>query len=840
MNQLPRILFAAPQSGSGKTMITCGIIEVLKRQGKRVASFKCGPDYIDPMFHRQVLGVPAGNLDTYFTEDAVTRYLFWNKAKDADISILEGAMGYYDGMGGTSLQASTYELAKVTETPVILIVDAKGASVSLAAVIKGIVEYKEDSGIEAILLNRVSAGYYDRIKAVIEKECQIPVIGYLPELKNLEVPSRHLGLVAPEEMNAFSAWVTDIAEALEQTVELDKLLTVAEGASAYAEDVEQQVIYADVEDVPDYLLPKWLLHEGTQVPEQTEEEAVKVAGKSTTVRVPCLSEKVRIAVARDEAFSFYYAENLELLQRMGAELVFFSPLHDKELPKQIDGLLLGGGYPENFAKELEENVSMRESVRKACRKKIPCLAECGGFLYLQEKLEGSDGNTYKMTGALEGTGFRTQRLCRFGYVQVFNLSAGVIGESGHQLKGHEFHYWDSTENGGDCIAGKPGSSRTYSCMIHTNNLLAGFPHLYYYSNPQAVYHYLTRCQSFRAGRLAKEHWDNIAKPIDSLGLLEDYVVKISGIVENAAPYDISHRALVIFCADHGVVEEGVTQTGQEVTKIVSENFAKGASTVNIMAKSANVDVYVVDIGMNTEFYPEKELVMGAVIDRKIARGSRNLAIEEAMTLSECWHAIQTGMNMVKELKEKGYSILSIGEMGIGNTTPTSALAACFLKKDVIEVTGKGAGLSEEGLEKKRKVIAKALRRVEEKQLTDPWEILAEVGGFEIAAMAGVCLGGVLYQIPIVIDGAISTVAALAATRIDARVPDYLLASHISEEPVGKMALEAMGIEAILHGRMCLGEGTGAVALFPLLDMAMEVYKKMGSFEDYAIDAYERF
>lgn len=793
--KMPRILFAAPKSGSGKTMITCGMIEVLKRRGLKVASFKCGPDYIDPMFHRQVLGIASGNLDTFFTGEKTTEYLLARKAEKADVTVLEGVMGYYDGLGGQSDAASTYEVAKVTKTPVVLIVDAKGASVSLAALIKGMMEYRRDSNICAVLLNQVSASYYERLKAVIERECGVLVMGYLPVLKELAVPSRHLGLVQPGEIADFERWAGQIADALEQYADVDALLDLAGRAEVCAG------------------------------------EAPKLAK---------LSRPVRVAVARDEAFSFYYEENLELLSHMGAELVYFSPLHDESLPEQIDALLLGGGYPENYAMRLQENRKLREEVKLAVKSGLPCLAECGGFLYLQKTLEGADGAVSRMVEVLEGEGFRTKRLARFGYIEAEIRTPGVLGDRGGKIRGHEFHYWDCTENGDGFRAKKPLSEGAYPCVVHTGTLAAGFPHFYYYSNPDMIFGFLQEALSYQSARRSKEYWDSIAKPIDSLGLLEDHVVKLSYIAMDPAPYDVKKRALVTFCGDNGVVCEGVTQTGSEVTRIVSENFAKGCSTVNFMADSAGTDMYIIDIGMNTQHYPERRLVRGSIIDKKIAMGCGNIAREAAMTKEQCRKALETGMELAKDLKGMGYRILATGEMGIGNTTPTSALAAVLLQLPAQTVTGKGAGLSAEGISRKCRAVERAAARVKEKGLTDPFDILAEIGCYEIAGMAGLFLGGLRYRIPVVIDGAISSIAALTAYRMDQRAAHFMLASHESAEIAGKLALEEMGLEAILHGRMCLGEGTGAVALFPLLDMAEAVYKNMGTFEAYRIDPYERF
>lgn len=794
-HNMPRVLFTAPRSGSGKTMITCGMIELCRRRQLKTASFKCGPDYIDPMFHRKVLGIPAGNLDTFFTDEATTRYLLSQKAGKADITIIEGVMGYYDGLGGSSEKASTYEVARVTDTPVVLIVDGKGASLSLVPMIKGIIDYRKNSGVAGILLNRVSAGYYDRLKNLIEEECGIPVLGYLPEIPDLSVPSRHLGLIAPEEMETFKEWISKVGDAMEETVDVDKILQIAR-------------------------------------------TALQVEGREPFIKR--LPRRVKLAVAKDEAFSFYYSENLDLLEKMGAEISFFSPLHEEKLPEDVDGILLGGGYPENFARELEAAEGMKSSIRKAVRGEMPILAECGGFMYLQKELRTKEEESYQMADVLKGEIFPTGRLCRFGYIEAYPKGAGVFGKAEGKLKGHEFHYFDCTENGDGFLLKKPLSDKSYESMVYTNFMAAGFPHFYYYSNPDMLYQFLLKCVSYRAGRLAKKHWDQIAKPIDSLGLLENMVVKLCRIKGEETPYDIKKRALLIFCGDHGVVKEGVTQTGSEVTRIVSENFAKGRSTVNYMARSAGVDVYPVDLGIDGPRYPEKELKAGAVTDRKIARGCGNIAREPAMTIPQCEQAVRTGIQLAGELKEMGYTIIATGEMGIGNTTPTSVLTALFLDLPAEEVTGKGAGLSGGSFEKKRQVVKQAIARVKEKDIKDPFEILAEAGCYEIAGMAGVFLGGLKWGIPVLIDGAISAVAALTAWKIDQRAVDYMFASHQSKEITGKLILEKLKLQAPIQAEMCLGEGTGAMTLFPVLDMALEVYANMGDFSEYQIEAYHRF
>lgn len=340
-------------------------------------------------------------------------------------------------------------------------------------------------------------------------------------------------------------------------------------------------------------------------------------------------------------------------------------------------------------------------------------------------------------------------------------------------------------------------------------------------------------------RLAKKRWDSIAKPIDGLGLLEEYVCKLCAIAGDSRPYKLDKRALVVMCADHGVVARGVTQTKSEVTRVVADNFAAGCSSVNYMAAIAGADVFTVDIGMLGADYLETKIVQGKVINRKIAQGTNDLAIEPAMTMKQCERAIAVGREIVSALKKQGYKIIATGEMGIGNTTPSAVLASLLLGQPAEAVTGRGAGLSESGLSVKRQVVFQAASRVRSKGLTEPLQLLAEVGGFEIAGMVGMYLAAVEEKIPIVIDGAISAVAALVAAKTDDRVLMYAFASHISKEPIGAMLQKELGLDALICGRLCLGEGSGAVMLLPLLDMGLSVYRNMGTFDALHIEAYSR-
>lgn len=450
---IPRILLTAPASGSGKTLITCGILQALVNRGMKVASYKCGPDYIDPMFHGRVIGTRSRNLDTFFTDTETTRYLFAENASDCDIAVTEGVMGYYDGLGGIRTEGSTYDVAAALAIPAVLIVSCRGASLSILAMIKGFLEYRPDSRIKAVILNQISPMIYGQLKPLIEEELGVKVLGYVPKLTDLNLESRHLGLVLPGEIEALKEKLNRLAAVLEETLDLDAFC-------ALAEDTEELTI---------------------QVPEIPVLEAPK---------------KIRLAVAADDAFCFTYQDNLKLLETMGAELVFFSPLQDKKLPEEVDGMILSGGYPELHAKTLSENHSMREAIRKAIEDGMPCIAECGGFLYLHRELEGQDGVFYPMTGVLDAKAYRTDRLGRFGYITLTAEEDQLLGKAGMEIRGHEFHYWDSEQCGNSFHAKKPVGKREWDCVNSSKSLYAGFPHLFFWSNPEAAYEFLKKCEEY--------------------------------------------------------------------------------------------------------------------------------------------------------------------------------------------------------------------------------------------------------------------------------------------------------------------------------------------------------
>jgi len=407
------LMIAALSSGGGKTTLTCGLLAALKARGRKLQAFKCGPDYIDPMFHTQVLGVPSRNLDLFLQGEAGVRRTF-GKSGGADLALVEGAMGFYDGRKGTD-RASAWAAADTLDLPVLLAVRPRGASLTLAAQIRGLLAFRSPSHIAGLLLTDCTPGLHAHLKPILERETGLPVLGYLPPMEEARLPSRHLGLLTAGEIGDLTARFSATGAQLERSADLDALLSLA------AE---------------------------TEVPAVRQDRPVP---------------RCTVAVARDEAFCFYYADNLDALEQAGAKLVFFSPLRDEKIPGEADGLYLGGGYPELYASALSKNESMRESVRRAVSSGLPTVAECGGFLYLQRSLEDEQGAVWPMAGVLPGAGFKTDRLQRFGYKELDVKTDSLLFRTGEAVPAHEFHYWDCTEPG----------------PVLTQSMYAAFPHLHF-------------------------------------------------------------------------------------------------------------------------------------------------------------------------------------------------------------------------------------------------------------------------------------------------------------------------------------------------------------------------
>lgn len=456
-----RIMIAAPQSGSGKTLITCALLQALKEKNYYLESFKCGPDYIDPMFHKTVLGISSRNLDPFFTEDSITRMLLAKGQDSRDLAVIEGVMGLYDGLGGIREEASSYALAKATNTPIILTVNARGMGRSLLALLSGFLQYDTAHLIKGVILNQTPSSFASVLSKEIEETFHIPVVASFPVRDDVRIESRHLGLVMPYELEDIQSRLKIASQVLCENANIEQILEIAKSAPKLEYDVKRDI--------------KQKLTEKT----------------------------IRIGVARDEAFCFYYEDNLDLLKSLGAKLIFFSPLHDDTLPKDLDGILFGGGYPELYLKELEENESMRNSVKSAIENKMPSLAECGGFMYLHDTIFDSEKKPYKMAGVIHACCIKKERLVRFGYLTL-NSKTDSFLQKGETIRGHEFHYYDSEDNGECAIAKKPVGTRSWECVHAGSDHWWGFAHLSYYSNPKFAEKFAEACRSYKTNKIAKK------------------------------------------------------------------------------------------------------------------------------------------------------------------------------------------------------------------------------------------------------------------------------------------------------------------------------------------------
>lgn len=441
-------MIAGTGSGCGKTTVTLAVLRAMQRRNIPLAAFKCGPDYIDPMFHKAVLGIPSRNLDLFFISEREVRGQIVRSIPQNGIGVIEGVMGFYDGVSGATDTASAAHLARETGTPAILVVRPKGQSLSLAAMLSGFRNFAENT-LCGVILNEISDTMYPFYRDIVQKS-GLKVLGYLPSVPEAEIPDRHLGLVTADELKDLNYRLDLLADAAENRIDIEQILKISRTASQLSDDSE------------------------------------KIS--------PVTKKPVRVAVARDKAFCFYYEDNFEVLRNLGAELVEFSPISDSCIPEKTDGLYLGGGYPELHITELSNNVKMRNSIKNAIEKGLPTIAECGGFLYLHEHLEGAE-----MVGVVRGNAVLTKKLQPFGYVTLTAQDDNMLSACGGQIRAHEFHYAKSENNGHDFVAEKP-NGRKWPCVHTTKSLYAGFPHLFLRANIDFPEKFVRACMEWSERR----------------------------------------------------------------------------------------------------------------------------------------------------------------------------------------------------------------------------------------------------------------------------------------------------------------------------------------------------
>ncbi|WP_163100117.1 cobyrinate a,c-diamide synthase [Peribacillus alkalitolerans] len=445
-----RFVLAGTGSGVGKTTFTIGIMRALMKRGLTVQGFKCGPDYIDPTYHTAVTKRPSRNIDSFMMSHDTVRAIVARASQDADAAIIEGVMGFYDGKSPLSNEGSAAHISEITKSPVILIVNAASMARSTAAIVKGFQLLDENSNIVGVIANQLgSKSHFEIIKTAIEQECGIPVIGYLPKGAVPTMPSRHLGLVPAIERGDLDSYFDSLAAAIEETVDIKQLLEITK-----ARPLEVTSSIFDVQ------------------PERQE---------------------IHIAIAKDAAFNFYYEENLELLRAYGATLHYFSPLQNEEVPIKAQGLYIGGGFPEEFAESLAQNEAVKQSIRAALERGLPTLAECGGFMYLTEEIVNRQGQAFPMIGIIPGRVRMQDKLAALGYREITGVPGNFLINEKEQAKGHEFHY--STYEGEISSSAyfSKGRFRAQKEGYLHKNIVAGYTHFHFASNPQLVKNWLTAC-----------------------------------------------------------------------------------------------------------------------------------------------------------------------------------------------------------------------------------------------------------------------------------------------------------------------------------------------------------
>ncbi|MCL1879236.1 MAG: cobyrinate a,c-diamide synthase [Actinomycetia bacterium] len=508
-----RVMIAGTNSGCGKTTVTCAVLAALVALGKKVVSFKCGPDYIDPMFHKKATGVESRNLDIFLmgeqgVVDSVARH-----TAGSEIAVMEGVMGLYDGQDTTS-SASSNHVSLITRTPVLLVADVRGSALSICAAIQGFLGFEENN-IQAVILNNTSATSLTFYRQMIEGRLDTEVIGCLPPVPAAHIASRHLGLVTADEIADIRGKIKLLAEQALASIDFDALtriaakaeaLTGGQGASDQGVDKQEQ----GSSDGDGVALGK---HRSMPKPRHCGPDPQSFAlpvGAKTDRPAPqpgaAASPQVTLGVASDEAFSFFYEDNHDLFKALGAELHFFSPLHDSVLSGQLDGLVLWGGYPELYAQQLAANSSMLRSIRAAIATGLPVYAECGGFMYLQQSLTDLGGECHQMLGVLPGKVTMTKGLQNFGYHQIEARVDNMLCKTGDKINAHFFHHSTSDCEGEGFVARRRRGADHF-CIVADGNIFAGYQHLHFFGNPDFARNFIDACSEHKRKQRAS-HGDH--------------------------------------------------------------------------------------------------------------------------------------------------------------------------------------------------------------------------------------------------------------------------------------------------------------------------------------------
>ncbi len=466
---VPVITIAGIGTGCGKTTVTAGVLAALSKRGLKVQPYKVGPDFIDPMFHTFISGRHSRNLDCWMLGDDTVSRVFTSNLKGSGIAVIEGVMGLYDGYCMHSDDGSTAYVSRLTGSPVVLVIRPEGMAYSTAALVNGFRDFHSGTNIRGIILNDVNSDYYEYLKAIIEKNTGINVLGYIPHDEGFSLGGRHLGLVPCMEVECLAEKLKLLAEQTEKTIDIGRLLKIASEA-------ERQHSF----------------NHKANMPNQDSYAPITDNGQKA----------VKIAVAMDKAFNFYYRDNLELLERLGAELMFFSPLDDCRLPGDINGMYLGGGFPEVFAEELAGNVQMKQRIKGLVGKGLPVYAECGGFMYMTEAIVNADGSRHEMVGAIPGFSRMSTALQRFGYAELKLTADCILGNRNWSIRCHEFHYSTAEIPGSvsTCYRvtspGCNGNGISWKCGYRVGNLLGGYAHLHFLGNSSFAEKFVESCRNW--------------------------------------------------------------------------------------------------------------------------------------------------------------------------------------------------------------------------------------------------------------------------------------------------------------------------------------------------------